>query len=236
MAVNIQKLGMKGAIFEEIKRSGTKLKVYGLSEDLNSLLKGKPVVLAVNHQEEIELLALSASLPERKDAFLVATALILEQAPFLKKSIIPVYVRHRHSYFRSLSGMMLEKFYGLNISDEEKHQRNIASIKDAADKVRRGGSVAIVPNPHIRKWYSGIGWLIKNVGPMNGGYYIKVYVANTSPLDYLRLLPKIGKFLPTIEVYFDKPQKISDVFKEDAKTLTKKLEKEYNSWVKNLKS
>lgn len=236
---NVEKFGLQEATKREIERSGSKLKIYGLDKNLINILKEKPVVVSVNHQDEIELLALSASLPERKDLFFIGTALLLKQAPILKRYLIPVYIRHhskeiRHTKFRSLSGALLEKFYRYNLTPEEEHQKNVQSINEAAEKVKKGGLVVIVPNPHVKKWYSGIGWLLKNIGPMKDGFYIRVYVADTSNLDYLRLFPKIGRILPSIKVYFAKPQEISNFDSSNPKKLTTKLEREYNNWTKGI--
>ncbi|MDP2946025.1 MAG: hypothetical protein Q8N61_01045, partial [bacterium] len=156
--------------------------------------------------------------------------------PAIDKHLIPVYVRQRDITLRKISAFILEHFVRKEeITFEEKHQRNIQSIREAAERVKQGGLVMITPSPHNKKWQSGIGWLISNAGPMEGAYYVKVRVVSSSFFDYLRLIPGLGRILPTIKIYFSSPIKLSQIWQADGKKLTFELEKEYNEWVKNIK-
>jgi hypothetical protein len=231
---NIPELGFQKGLRREIERSGSKFSVFGRDE-IKEVLAKTPVVIAFNHPYEVETIACLAALPDRDDIFLVVTHFLKGLLPVIDKHLISVYVRRRKVVWRKLSAFILENFIKKEkITSEDRHQRNIQSINEAAEKVKQGGLVMITPNPHNKKWQSGIGWLISNIGPIEQAHYIKVYVANSSFLDYLRLIPSFGRVLPTIKVYFSEPVKLNKIWQSDGKKLTFELEKEYNKWVKDI--
>ncbi len=231
---NILELGFQKGLRREIERSGSKFSVFRRDE-IKEVLEKAPVVIAFNHLYEVETIACLAALPDRDDIFLVATHFLKGLLPVIDKHLISVYVRQRYGIGRKFSGFILRNFFiKEKISTKEQHERNIRSINEAAEKVKQGGLVMITPNPHNKKWQSGIGWLISNTGPMEQAYYIKMYVAGSSFLDYLRLIPGFGRILPMIKVYFSQPVRLNEIWQSDGKKLTFELEKEYNEWVRNL--
>jgi hypothetical protein len=231
---SVLELGFQEGLRREIKRSNSKFLVFG-KEEIRDILAEAPVIIVFNHPHEVETLACLAALPDREDVFMVATYLLMGLMPAIDKHLIPVYVRQRDVIPRKISAFILEHFAGKGgITLEEKHQRNIQSIRDAAEKVRQGGLVMISPNPDNKKWHAGIGWMINNAGSMEQAYYIKVHVFHSSLIDYLRLIPGLGRILPTIKIYFSAPVKLSRIWQTDGKKLTLELEEEYNEWVKGL--
>ena len=231
---SILELGFQKGLRQEIERSKSKFQVFGRDE-IGKVLAEAPVIIVFNHPHEIETIACLSALPDRKDISLIATHLLKGLSPAIDKHLIPVYVRQRNITLRKISAFILENLVSKEkITLEEKHQKNIESINGAAEKIKQDGLVMITPNPHNKKWQSGVGWLISNAGPMEGAYYIKVYVAGSSVFDYLRLIPCSGRILPVIKVYFSQPTKLSQIWQPDGKKLTSELEKEYNEWVKDL--
>lgn len=231
---NILESGFQEGLRREIKRSNSEFSIFG-KDEIEEILAKSPVIIAFNHPYEVETIACLAALPDREDIYLVATHFLKGLLPAIDKHLIPVYVRQRKIVLRKFSAFILENFISEErITLEEKHQKNIESIKEAAERVKRGGLVMITPNPHNKKWQSGIGWLISNAGPMEDAYCVKVYVANSSIFDYLRLIPGLGRILPIIKIYFSRPIKLSEIWQPDGKKLTFELEKRYNEWVKSL--
>ena len=76
--------------------------------------------------------------------------------------------------------------------------------------------------------------MIKNIGRTEA-YVINARVAGTSDLDYLRLLPGVGKFLPTITVTFSGAIKIQEINSGQPKDITQRLEELYTNWEKRIK-
>ncbi|MBU4351235.1 hypothetical protein L6279_00765 [Candidatus Parcubacteria bacterium] len=231
---NILELGFQKGLRREIEKSNSKFLVLGRDE-IKEILTKAPVVIVFNHQYEIETIACLTALPDREDIFLVATHFLKGLLPAIDKHLISIYVRQRKITWRKFSAFILENFISKEkITSEDKHRKNIKSINEAAEKVKQGGLVMITPNPHNKKWQTGIGWLINNIGPTQQAYYVKMYVANSSFLDYLRLVPVFGWILPTVKVYFSQPIKLNKIWQQDGKKLTFELEREYNDWVKGL--
>ncbi len=63
-----------------------------LDKQTQEILTKKPVLIVANHPHEAETLALLASLPQRKDVFMVIASLFMNLAPNADKYFIPVYV------------------------------------------------------------------------------------------------------------------------------------------------
>lgn len=239
VSCQIEKLGLQEATRKEFKRSGSQLKIYGFDKNLKEILENKPVVLVSNHPFALEPTAVLASLPSRNNFSFIINSIYLHLFPDLDKYLIPVYLRHHFKGNRSkLDAFCVKIIDKLNptprFTSEIEYQKNREAVSLAAKKVKLGCLVYITPEKHSKEkgWHKGLGFLLKEIGPLKKGFYVKAYVKNTSPWDLLRLFPYLGRFLPTLKVYFAKPQKIAEVFEEDAKKLTAKLEKEYNQWVK----
>jgi hypothetical protein len=233
---SVLRFGFQEGLRKEIERSVTRVEVFYPNEETKNIFAHSPVIIAFNHPAELEVIVCPASLPDRKDIFMLATDILLGFNPKITEHLIPIYVRLKTSWARTLYGFVVRSLMGeKELTDEEKRQKNLESIKEAADKVKKGGLVLIAPNPYSKKWRPGIGWLINQVGSLESAFYAKAYITNTSVLDYLRLLPGWGKILPKIKVYFSQPIPLSRIWQADGKVLAAELEKDYNSWLKGLK-
>lgn len=222
-----------------VRYTYTKLEIKGMDGHLKEILEGGCGVIVANHPYVAETLALVASLPARKDLFLIISYVFLHICPHIDRYLIPVYVRHHRKNIRHVPilGKLTETLNHIQkFSPEVEHQKNIESLKDASFKVRKGGMVIIFPNSESSdgRWFHGVGHLIKGIGLEGKGYVIKAHIENTSNWDYLRLIPKLGKYLPVIKITFSKPVKIKDIYNQDAKKITLTLEKDYNDWVNSL--
>ncbi|MFH0864060.1 MAG: hypothetical protein V1858_03160 [Candidatus Gottesmanbacteria bacterium] len=238
---NIEKFGLQESIKNEFRKSGTKIEIIGLDSNLLDILTNKPVVLISNHPYELEPTVVIASLPKREDFYFVINSVYLNIFSSLDKYLIPVFIRHKFVYkILSIDSWLLkfiDKFNPTPVYPPDiEHQKNIEAIKLASEKIKAEGMVYITPARYqnVPGWHKGIGYLIKELGPAENIYYIKTYVQNSSTLDILRLLPLIGHILPTLKIYFGKPQKLSEIYDENPKRLTTKLENQYNSWINTL--
>lgn len=222
------------------------LKIHGQSTKIKNILHTKPVVLVANHPSEIEIIALIGSLPPRTDAFIVMIADFLNIIPSFDKHIIPVYTRHsdkehENGIKHKILTRLLRAFHPSNTyTPEEEHRKNIKSIKNAARKVRSGGLLVMFPagkENSEKKWRPGIGHLIYNIGKIQDGYIIQSHIKGTSTLDYLRIIPGTPRILPSANVTFSNPLKISDVINKtnNPREITSYLEKRYKKWVTSLK-
>lgn len=231
---NILELGFREGLCQAIEKPNSRFLVFG-KDEIKEILTEAPVIIAFNHTHEIETIVYLAALTEREDIFLIATQLLKRLLPAIGRHLISVYVRQKNPVLRKISDFIPRTFVGKKeITFEEKHQKNIQSINEAAEKVKQGGSIMIAPNPDNKEWRSGIGWLVSDIGSMEQAYYIKVHVVSNLFFDYLRLIPGLGRILPAIKIYFGQPIKLSKIWQRDGKKLTFELEKEYNEWVKSL--
>jgi hypothetical protein len=211
--------------------------VRGKNDLVKKVLEKKAVVIVANHPFESEEVALIASLPSRSDTYLVVNSHFMGVIPSLDNYLIPVYIWHHVTREKSKKflGILLHKFHPTPVySPQEEHKRNIKSIDRATQIVRKGGVVIIFPGRRSidGHWFSGVGHLLKGLGKDSDAYVVKAYVHGTRDFDYLRILPGLGRFMPPIFVSFATPTKVDDVYDEDGKKITNKLETEYDSWVK----
>lgn len=235
---NIQRYGLQKGMLNVASRSGTKLKVFGLTPDVEKILKHERVVVVANHPHESEEIALIASMPERKDFYLIGNYLSTKFSQSLTKYIIPVYINH-HRETRKLIPyeFLIKRFYSFPIfSEEEEHRKNIESINLASQKVSDGGLVIIFPGRRgiNGNWYPGVGHLLKGIKTDKKIHVIKAYIQGTLDLDFLRIIPKLGKLLPEIKVTFASPREVNNILDKDPKQITSILEEEYNNWVKTI--
>ncbi len=234
-----KKIGLQQAMRNFTKRSGTKLVVIGKTVEVEKALQTQPVILVANHPYESDTLALFASLPTRKDTYMITNAAFTQMSSSIDEYLIPVYISHHGTKGKEkhLPMKFFNKFHPMPAySPEEEHKKNIKSIQEASEKITKGGMVIIFPKPRgtakEKSWYSGVGHLIKGVAHSNF-VVINAYIEGTSDLDYFRLIPGVGKILPTITITFSKPRKVNDLQKHNPKEITALLEEEYTIWVKS---
>lgn len=231
--------GIHYAALDILERTNSKLFVFGLNNETKEILGKKPVIVACNHPYDIELLALIAALPKRKDIFAIVASDLMGIGPYTKSYFIPVFV---HKYFKQGKHKLSVKIakllnLGPRIRDYEASQRNRESIEDAASKVRNGGLVVIFPEgilPRGNPWLNGIGYLLTSIRG-HRAFYVKAYVEGTSHFDPLRMILG-GKLFPPLKVYFGAPQDVSSILRkvDKPRELTQNLQKEYNNWSKTL--
>ena len=182
------------------------------------------------------------ALDNKNDLKIIATSNLLGISKAFDRYLLPVYVDHnaRKEKASKLSGRFV-KLFNLRsyIRPEEAHGKNIQTLKNASHFIQKEGLVLMCPEGFRGKggrWFSGIGHLITEVGSKNNVYYISCYINHTSNLDWLRLIPYIGRILPVITVTFSNPQPLRDIIDtyRDPKNIVLGLEHEYNLWTSSL--
>jgi len=233
-----ERMDLQGTMKNVIKKSRSKLIIKGINEKLENILKHKPVILVVNHPNDAEVLALIASLPKRNDIYLIINRRMTGVVPNLDKYLIPVYIDHHFNpkTHNKIISYLLRKYHPKPLfSPEEEHRQNINSISIAAQRVNEGGLIIIFPGRRSidGHWFTGVGHLLKEVNN-NNVYIVRVCVQGTSLIDYLRIIPGIGYFLPTVTINFTEPLKLEEIFNNDPKQITKILENLYNKWTQTI--
>lgn len=239
---DIGSASLPGGMAKTVARTHSRLIVLGRNLQTDQVLRGKPTIIVANHPNQADFFPLLAALPPRQNTFLVAFNEIMGLVPNLDKHLIPVYIKHKKPF--SKRARVMQKFLETlhpspNYSPDEAHQKNIQSIKTGSRCLEKGGLVAIFPGARSegRKWKSGLGYLLKQV-KRKDVFLVKVYIEGTSYLDYLRLLPVAGKFLPNIRIHFAQPDNINRIVNLDLepREIVSKLECSYFDWVINLAS
>lgn len=231
--------GWQHAFHNLITRSHSTVSICSMGKETKKVLLHKACVIVANHPYEAETIALIASLPRRKDLYLIVNAMFMGISPTIDKHLIPVYIRHHfaHKNKKPFLGWFMDTFYPKEKdTPEEEHKKNIQSIQLASRRVKEGGLVIIYPGRRSSdsKWFDGVGYLLKGAGKTKIAYVVKVYTTGTSNWDYLRLLPYVGRFLPAVNIYFSQPNAFRKYTSGDGKEITRILEEEYNSWVKSI--
>lgn len=234
---DLENIGLQKAMMNIVLRSKTKFIISGLDTLLKQILETKPVIVIANHPFDSEEVAIMASLPSRKDSYLIVNSHFMGVSPQLDKHLIPVYIWHHvtDGKPKKFFGRLLHKFHPTSIYPPDvEEKKNRESIRHAAKIITNGGLVIMFPGRRGKHghWFSGIGHLIKNLGNNKHSYIVQAFVQGTSDADYLRMFPWFGRFLPTIHVTFAKPIKISDVRQADGKKIAIHLEDGYNRWIK----
>ncbi len=237
----VGELGLQPAMLELIKKTRAKFKVGFANVKTKRILEKKPVLLVVNHPFEVEVVALTAALPPRKNTFLIMTREFLSVGENFSQHIIPVYLKKKvYQETKKLLGRLLKVLkisYGF--SDRVAHKKNIASIKLAAVKIKKGNLVVLFPEGLRGKkkvWYPGVGYLLNYLSKNSPAFYVKAYIQGSSPWCILRRVIKVGWLFPKIQVTFAKAVPIRKILakKLDSKKLTAYLKKDYLQWQKTL--
>lgn len=232
--------GLQHAMRNLVKSTSSRLVTRGLNDVLVNILKNESAVIVANHPYEAETIALVASLPTRKDMYIIINNMFMGICPNADRYLIPVYIKHHRPHPRKIPivGRLMDIISPTpDLSPEEERQKNIESIKNASKKITEGGLVIIFPGRRSPDghWFHGVGYMTKGVGVKKNGYLVKVYITGTSNWDILRFIPGIGEFLPVIRVTFADAIKFKDIYNDNAKKITFKLEEDYNDWVDSLK-
>ncbi len=238
----VNRFGFSGSVKKIINNLGSKLSVKFKNNDIQDYLRNKPVLLISNHPFMFGIVALIASIPQRSDSHLIINSDYLNVYPNLDKFLIPVYIRHQNygNWYEKILKLLFDKifFYPSYNSDVE-HQKNIKSIDDAVNKIKKGELVIIFPEKRDQKlrWYKGVGYLIRNLGSSVKYHIIFAHLGgNSRRLDYLRLFPHIGKILSPISINFSECLTLNKVLSKnnDPEQISLELQKEYEIWAKSL--
>lgn len=230
--------GIQIAMWNLLKRSHSQLIIHGLTSDLEEILTHKPVIVIANESHGAEMIPLFAAMPERKDAYILMNYLFTRFGKHLDEHFIPVYIRH-HTNFqrRKFVFNLIQKIYSVpQYTREEEQIKNRLSIFHAAQKLKDGGLIIIFPGnlKELKHWYSGIGYLLRELGEENNAYVVNTYITGTTLLDVLRLVPVIGNCMPKFEVTFSHPIEAKKVYSDNAKAIVRTLEDEYRQWSEQL--
>lgn len=235
----VQESGFQKALLQILIKTGTNINVINKTDNLTRILKENRVIIVAKHPFEIGILALIASLENRKDLNLIITSSLMNIGNNIDKHLIPV-----HIYNKEISGKkfhlklrILKKLYQTPcLSREEEHQKNIKSISLAIEKLNLGGLVTIFPDggSNNGKWFNGIGYLINGVKDKNNAFVIKASIQGSSNWDYFRILPGFSKLLPKLKVKFSEPILMESYKDMDPKAITANLESDYKNWEKTI--
>lgn len=236
---DIKRQGFIQTMRNAVMRSHTKLVVQGLSREVKDILQTKPAVVVANHPNEAEVIALIASLPERKDVYLIVNARMVGIIKDLDRHLIPVYIEHHNNPYHHnevLSYLLRTYHPKKTLTPEEEHELNIKSIGRAAQIVNGGGLVIIFPGRRSidGHWFPGVGHLVKKIINRKGTYIVQVFSQGTSWMDYLRLIPFIGFLLPVITMNFAQTVNVSEVWHENPKKITSNIENIYHHWIRRV--
>ena len=240
----VGQLGLYEAARELVRESATKLEVKNQTSETQDILRNKPAVVVYNHPYDAEPAALIASLPPRADISLVTTETLLGLGNNLAKYFLPIYyteqskIKKEAERFFKIPEILRVRFSPV-LNEFEKAKKNWQTLKLAAQRVINGSLVGIAPEGSWgkeKKWFTGIGHLLKEISSDTDAYFVRVYIKGTSDLDILRLFHLTGTVLPKIEVVFDTPKKIADLLQGNpsAKEITSREEASYKSWVTSI--
>jgi 1-acyl-sn-glycerol-3-phosphate acyltransferase len=238
---HIEKHGIQEGMSNLISWTNTRIIAEGLTPQLKRILESEPAIVVANHDFQAEVLVLLASLPSRKNTYLIANDEFLGVFPHLDQHIIPVHIKHRAPKNKKevLLLKLLNYFHpSPRLNESQAHQQNIQSIKTASIKVDAGNLVIIFPEARgiEGKWKPGIGYLLNGVTAKRKSYFIQAYIQGTLFLDYLRLIPFVGKILPSYKISFAQPLNIKDIVEKNAepKRIVSLLEDQYKTWVDSI--
>lgn len=240
---DIGDMGIQQAFAKWVAIAGEgKLSIRGKDDYVREILREKPVIVVGNHPSFAEILTTVASLEPRDDIYGLGISLFLGIGPNISRHVFPVYRTKQMSSERQKllvkAGYLLN--LGPNIPPEEAHEKNIESVNNAAEAVRKGGLVVIFPHG-IRagkeRWSRGVGHLISKIGRQTDSYLIFVYSEGVSNWDYLRLVPGVKKLIPPASITFSQPRTIDSVLDQtdDPRFLTEKLKEDYDVWISSLR-
>lgn len=232
----IQEVGLQQAMAALIRKTGSGLIVKGKTVEVNKILSKEAVIVVSNHPGESDALTIVAAINDRPDINMVIDSSFLKMLPHWDAHLIPVYVHHHNErdnrgHYKNWLFKQLHpnQCYG----KEAAHQKNIKSIKLAAEKVNQGELLVMFPSAGRMdgRWFGGIGYLLKDVSEKTKAKVIMAHIDGSSDLDYLKMIPLIGRFLKPITIHFSKPISVNKIRRIDPKESTAVLEKLYQEWV-----
>lgn len=232
---NIKYFGVNRS-FANIARRTNRNFTVNLPQSTKKSFQKDPVILICNHPNQLEVFLMFAALPHRPKTFILTVNNLLSIIPSFDKHIIPLFIGYRTASKSRIdweTNLINFFHYSPSFSKEESHQKNIDSIKLAAKKVDQNSTVIIFPaggSKNGRDFYSGIGYLVKNVKKYRRAKIVFAHVSGTSIFDALRFNPHLSKFFPDIKFEFSSPMPIFALRSYDPKQITAQLQTEYDKW------
>lgn len=234
----IEKYGLHTTAKKYAPRINLLPKIIFQQDHTQQTLKNSPILIVANHPHEVEPLILYASLPPRPDSYLVANIELLAIFPNAKKHLLPVYIKHRiRAETRNLHPLVqfVDRCYPqTHLSFEKAHQKNIKTINTASKKINQGHQLVIFPENRNNGWQPGVGHIVSNLDFKNNPKIVMTYITGATKYYLFRPVPIIRLLFPQVKIYFSKPFNLSKYKNLDPKTITKKLEQQYKSWVDEL--
>ncbi|PIP87819.1 hypothetical protein COW80_03825 [Candidatus Beckwithbacteria bacterium CG22_combo_CG10-13_8_21_14_all_01_47_9] len=226
--------GLAAAIGKLFTALGVKdIKVIG------RLPKIGPVLVISNHTGVFDSLLLLNKI-NRQDFYLIALATYHAFGGILARRAIPIYRRRRlnHKIYEYPLCLQINGKLPKDYSGEEIRARNRQSIKRAAELINQGKTVSIFPTGNAGKkltgssWKPGAGFLVKQITNSK----TKLVLAKISGTRMSDLIA----YVPLLRRLFFRPRPIRITFSraillnrsldlsQDAKAITRQLEKLYN--------
>jgi hypothetical protein len=221
-----------------LTQTNSGLVIRGLTPSLQKILSSRRVLLISNHPNQAEVLAILAALPQRSDYYLVANHKFFSILSAIDHHLIPVYIDHQSTEKHVSWKLRLFKIFHrqTNFNKSIAHQKNIGSIALASQKLSAGALVQIfsVIKDATKEFSPGVGYLLKNSQSISKTQVVMIHVAGTSDLDYLRLLPFLGKLLPPFEITFSPAYTASDFVADTGRATANNLEITYRAWFSSI--
>jgi hypothetical protein len=167
---------------------------------------------------------------------MVAMYGLLSILPAFNKYIIPVYITHRidNESRRDWKFKLFQKLHFVpEYSKDISHQKNIKSITLATQKIDEGSLLALFPaggSKNGRDFLPGVGHIVKNLKYPETTKIVMAYVSGTSVLDFFRIIPYVGNFLPKFKVEFSEVLNATDFSGDNARQISQHLQGVYDQW------
>lgn len=206
-----------------------------LSSRTIKYLTDKPIILIGNHPHQLDLFALLASSPKRKNSFIVAMAEVVNLWPSIKPYSLKTYNIRNNWVDKVMMKIIGYLNHTRKMSKEESRSYNRQIIKKAAKKLKQGGLITIMPGPHTKRkdiWKNGLGYLIENaLKNKTQVYLVNSYTNGSTSFDFLCFFPLLRKLLPTLNVFFSRPVLITMFPGENPREIVARYQNKYWRWV-----
>jgi 1-acyl-sn-glycerol-3-phosphate acyltransferase len=203
-----------------------------------------PLIIISNHTGIFDSLLMFSHV-ERNDLHVVALSTYGIFGSKMKEKLLPIYRVRRlnHKLYEYPLCLQINGKPPENLPEPKIKVKNRKTIGKAAGLVNEGSAISIFPTGSAGKrvknsnWKAGVGFLVKQItNPQTNVTFACINGTRKSDLvAYLH--PFISKILfkpQPISITFSKPQLLRELTNpdEDAKTITRKLEKVYlNLWI-----
>lgn len=230
----LKKSDLRRAVGKLLTELGVKeIKVIG------NLPKTGPVLIVSNHTGVFDSLLLLSKI-KRQDFYLIALATYKVFQGELARRCIPIYRRRQlnHKIYEYPLCLQVNGKLPKNYSIEAIRVKNRRSITRAAELINQGKAVSIFPTGSAGKrlagsdWKPGAGFLIKQItNPKTNLVFARISGTRMSDLmAYIPLLRRLFFRPRPITIAFSRAKWLNQALdlSQDAKAITRQLEKLYN--------